>query len=57
LADDLKQRDLHLTLAGLDDLPMIEADIEAIRKVFYHLLVNAINIRLTAGRLPSPGGR
>lgn len=42
--DDLRaDRDVELILdESLQSLPMIEADTEGLRKVFYHLMVNAI---------------
>lgn len=43
LADILASREVELQLdSSLRSLPLIEADTEGIRKVFYHLLVNAI---------------
>ncbi|MCA9896896.1 MAG: GAF domain-containing protein [Ardenticatenaceae bacterium] len=41
-ADSLMQRQLTLKIANIDNLPTIEADPDALEKVFYHLLVNAI---------------
>jgi len=41
-ADAIKERNLTLTLTGLDSLPKIEADSELLYKVFYNIVVNAI---------------
>jgi signal transduction histidine kinase len=43
LDDVLDSRNVKLKISrSLDNLPMIEADVKAIRKVFHHLVVNAI---------------
>ncbi len=41
-ADSLKERNIHLSIENLRDLPTVEADPEAIRKVFTQLIQNAI---------------
>ncbi|HNT77201.1 MAG TPA: GAF domain-containing protein [Anaerolineae bacterium] len=51
LTEDLARRNLRLTIIGVDDLPIIEVDIEAIRKVFYHLLVNAVKYTPDGGAI------
>jgi signal transduction histidine kinase len=60
LESSIKEREQTLVLEGLQDLPTIEADPEALKKVFYHLLVNAIKytpdggtITVAAHRLPA----
>ncbi len=42
LQDVLEQRSLNFVREGLSKLPRIEADANGLRKVFYHLVVNAI---------------
>jgi signal transduction histidine kinase len=62
LNDAIVERQQKLEIADLDSLPAIEADPDALRKVFYHLLVNAVKytpdngkIRVTGkALLPSP---
>jgi len=50
LASITDQRAIAVTLdPGLDDLPLIEADTDAIRKVFHHLMVNAIKYTPDSG--------
>lgn len=56
----LKERQISLT-ENLHALPPIEADVDALRKVFYHLIVNAIKYTpdggsiQVSGRTLSPG--
>lgn len=51
----LEQRTLTVTLDGLDDLPNIEADREALIKVFSELLSNAIKYTPDGGRITVSG--
>ena len=53
--DTLKERNLTLQTENLSDLPAIDGDSEALRKVFYHILVNAIKYTPMAARSSSPG--
>ncbi|MBN1248038.1 MAG: GAF domain-containing protein [Anaerolineae bacterium] len=56
LSDVLENRDIRLKISkSLDKLPMIEADITAIRKVFYHLIVNAIKYTPDGGSVQISG--
>lgn len=56
LAEDLNKRQLTLVLdPGLVELPAVEADREAIRKVFYHLVVNAIKYTPDGGKITISG--
>jgi signal transduction histidine kinase len=46
----------HLTLVEeIQDLPPIEADLDALRKVFYHLIGNAIKYTPDGGRITISG--
>ncbi len=51
----LRQRKLTLTLEPMDDLPWIQADREALRKVFYHLINNAIKYTPDGGEITITG--
>ncbi len=55
LEDTLVQRDLTIDLVDLESLPMLQADIEALRKVFYHLLVNAVKYTPNQGTITVSG--
>ena len=45
------ERKLTLKLEDMSHLPKIEADLEALRKVFYHLIANAIKYTPDGGRI------
>ncbi|MBN1872890.1 MAG: GAF domain-containing protein [Anaerolineae bacterium] len=47
----LRERHLTLTVASLETLPSIEADPEALQKVFSHLIVNAIKYTPDGGKI------
>jgi signal transduction histidine kinase len=51
----LQQRSLALTLENLRGLPAIEGDVAALRKVFEHLLLNAIKYTPDGGRITVTG--
>lgn len=51
----LQQRRLELTLEHLRGLPAIEGDVAALRKVFEHLLLNAIKYTPDGGRITVTG--
>ena len=51
----LAERRLSLKLEDMGDLPDIEADIEALRKVFYHLISNAIKYTPDGGAITISG--
>lgn len=53
--EPLKERRLQLTIEEISSLQAIEADLEALRKVFYHLLVNAIKYTPDGGRITVTG--
>ena len=55
LADVCRQRHMTLALKGLEDLPVIEADTEALRKAVYHLLVNALKYTPDGGTITVSG--
>lgn len=52
---DLAARNLTLTIGDLSPLPEIEADAEALQKVFYHLLINAIKYTPDGGDITVNG--
>jgi signal transduction histidine kinase len=56
LEDALAERNLTLTVENLNDLPNIEADPDALEKVFYHLIVNAVKYTPDGGTI-TVGGR
>ncbi|RMG97195.1 MAG: GAF domain-containing protein [Chloroflexi bacterium] len=47
----LAERRLKLQIEGLQELPEIEGDHDALRKVFYHLVVNAIKYTPDGGEI------
>ena len=51
----LAKRNLTLTIDPMNDLPEIEADMEALQKVFYHLLENAIKYTPDGGEIEING--
>ncbi len=51
----LKERNLHLDSANLSDLPQIEGDPNALRKVFYHVIINAIKFTPDGGTITIRG--
>jgi signal transduction histidine kinase len=51
----LKERNLNLTINGLDTLPIISADGELLHKVFYHLIMNAIKYTPDGGHIAING--
>ncbi|MFP4394493.1 MAG: GAF domain-containing protein [Anaerolineales bacterium] len=55
LQDVLEQRELDLVMEGLWELPRIEADGNGLRKVFHHLVVNAIKYTLNGGMITITG--
>ncbi len=55
LANVLEQRHLTLELSGLNDLPAIEADYDELRKVFEHVIGNAIKYTPDGGRISVSG--
>jgi signal transduction histidine kinase len=51
----LAERNQRLIIEDLNNLPAIEADPDAIRKVFYHLIINAIKYTPDGGRITVSG--
>ena len=51
----LKERNLQLTTDGLEALHMVTVDAEMIRKVFYHVIVNAIKYTPDGGKISISG--
>jgi signal transduction histidine kinase/predicted ATPase len=51
----LEDRDLTLTLAGLEDLPTLQADPDLLYKLFYQLVVNAIKYTPDGGQITIEG--
>jgi signal transduction histidine kinase len=51
----LEQRSLTLTIDLMADLPEVEADMEALQKVFYHLIENAIKYTPDGGHIEING--
>lgn len=54
-SDPLAERKLTLTVADMSDLPSIMADPDALQKVFYHLIVNAIKYTPDGGKITVTG--
>ena len=54
-ADALAQRQINLTVVNVSNLPLIEVDQDAMEKVFYHLLVNAIKYTPDGGTIHVSG--
>jgi signal transduction histidine kinase len=54
-AEALAERHLTLTIVNVDNLPLVEADQDALEKVFYHLLVNAIKYTPDGGSIHVSG--
>jgi signal transduction histidine kinase len=51
----LAERNLTLELEPLGDLPAVYGDVEALRKVFYHLIINAIKYTPDNGSITITG--
>jgi signal transduction histidine kinase len=52
LKETLTARNIAFDLdSSLDELPLIEADIEGVRKVFYHLIINAVKYTPDGGSI------
>jgi len=51
----LKERHHTLELGGLNGLPQVEADLDGLRKVFHHLIVNAIKYTPDGGTITITG--
>lgn len=55
LSQTLAERNLKVLMDSLADLPPLEADQDALRKVFYHLLTNAIKYTPDGGQITLSG--
>lgn len=55
LAEPLAERRQTLTLDNMNDLPLLMADPDAMQKVFYHLIVNAIKYTPDGGQITISG--
>ncbi|MBN2007372.1 MAG: GAF domain-containing protein [Anaerolineae bacterium] len=55
LVEEATDRQLTIQIEGLESLPMIKADVEAIRKVFHNLLGNAIKYTPDGGIITISG--
>ena len=51
----LKERNLELTIDGVDELPIITADTELLHKAFYHVIMNAIKFTPDGGQITIEG--
>ena len=51
----LKERNLEMTVDGVDDLPVIPADSELLHKAFYHVIMNAIKFTPDGGHITIHG--
>lgn len=51
----LTERNLDFTTEGLEDLPIIPADIDFLYKVFYHVIMNAIKYTPDGGKITVKG--
>ncbi len=51
----LKERNLGLTIEGIDNLPMIPADAELLHKAFYQVIMNAIKFTPDGGQITIDG--
>jgi signal transduction histidine kinase len=55
LGPALVERKLTLEIKDLSGLPLLETDLEALYKVFYHLIVNAVKYTPDGGRITVSG--
>jgi len=53
--DAVQERNLTLSMQGVDGLPIIQADPDQLYKVFYHLVINAIKYTPDGGRITVHG--
>lgn len=52
---DLRERNLTISLEGLETLPVLQADLDLLYKVFHHLLINAIKYTPDGGAITVSG--
>ncbi len=55
LANDAQQRQINFTIENLGYLPTVQGDADALKKVFYHLMVNAIKYTPNGGQVHISG--
>lgn len=55
VGDSFRERDLQLEIENLRDLPQVDGDPEALKKVFYHLVINAIKYTPDGGKITITG--
>lgn len=55
LSTSIRERNLTFETENLSDLPAIDGDSEALRKVFYHIIVNAIKYTPDGGKITVTG--
>jgi signal transduction histidine kinase len=55
LSNSIAERRLIVQIVGLHDLPIIQADLNGLRKVFYHLVGNAIKYTPDGGKITISG--
>ena len=55
LGPALAERRISLEIKDLTSLPLLETDLEALNKVFYHLIVNAVKYTPDGGRITVSG--
>jgi signal transduction histidine kinase len=51
----LEERNLHMTVEGLADLPLVPADPDMLQKVFHHIIMNAIKFTPDGGSINVSG--
>lgn len=51
----LEERNLELTVEGIDELPAIPSDSELLHKAFYHVIMNAIKFTPDGGQIAIEG--
>lgn len=55
LANAISERRMDVRVEGLRELPVIQADLDGLRKVFYHLILNAIKYTPDGGHITISG--
>lgn len=55
--DLISKRELTLTVSDMAELPLIYADPDMLKKVFYHLIINAVKYTPDGGEITISGGK
>jgi signal transduction histidine kinase/HAMP domain-containing protein len=55
LAPTLRERRMTMSVSGVEGLPMIEADPDLLKKVFHHLIFNAVKYTPDGGKISVTG--